>query len=193
MTPTATIDGVAAETLIRLLQKKGATLEAEVRGASMEPGIPNNTIVRIRLQQTTSYATGSVILFRYAGKLVLHRLAYSAAEHCIAQGDARWLADPPVSINDVLGEVVGCYVAGEWRAPAWQCETGAHRCMQALFRAPVIAAMHVHLAPARAIARGLIWLCALPRTILRSVTPAAVAQRSAPLAQPRTSAEDGGR
>jgi len=192
MMSTATIEGVAAENLLRLLQKKGGTLEAEVRGASMEPGIPNGAMVRIRLHQATSYATGSVILFRYAGKLVLHRLAYSGAEHCIAQGDARWLADPPVSINDVLGEVVGCYVAGEWRAPAWQCEAGTHRCMQALFRAPVIAAMHFHLAPARAIARGLLWLRAVARVIMRAViTP--VARRNAPLAQPPTSAGDGGR
>jgi len=50
---------------------------------------------------------GDVVLFRRAGRLVVHRVLACSADGVLTQGDALAQPDPPVDPSDVLGRAVG--------------------------------------------------------------------------------------
>lgn len=82
-----------------------------VRGASMEPAIPQGALVVVRPAVPAALAVGDVVTFRHRGQLVTHRIAaidqMGDARVFTTKGDANAASDPePVAFDDQAGLLV---------------------------------------------------------------------------------------
>jgi len=91
-----------------LWRKTGRSLRARFGGSSMEPAIPDGSMVSLRCGQAG--ARGDVIAFLAGGRLIVHRIVARAPDGgwTLTRGDARVLPDVPVRDPEtVLGRVTG--------------------------------------------------------------------------------------
>ena len=82
-----------------------------VRGASMEPAVPQGALVVARPAIPAALAVGDVVTFEHRGQVVTHRVArideYGDARVFTTKGDANESADPePISFDDRVGLLV---------------------------------------------------------------------------------------
>lgn len=110
--------------LLGLLRRRGAAVECEVRGSSMEPAVPDGATVRIRLDGAAAAPVGAVLAILLDGTLSVHRLlargrGRAARGWAVTHGDANTFCDPPLLAGAVLGVVTAVRLpgSGEWRPP----------------------------------------------------------------------------
>ena len=99
----------AADTGIELAQEVLANfgqLRLGVTGGSMLPAIVPGDVLSFASRPTRSLVPGQVILTRYHGKLIAHRLVACRPDTLLTQGDSLPNADLPVSPSNVLGVMV---------------------------------------------------------------------------------------
>lgn len=106
MTP----DTVVAPLLSAVLRQFGE-VRVRVTGTSMLPAIRPGDIVRVQHVPLTTIATGDIVLFRWADRLMAHRVVdlqfEEAVPHLITRGDRHAHVDPHVTESGLLGKVVG--------------------------------------------------------------------------------------
>jgi hypothetical protein len=126
------------------LRGEGRCVESTVSGASMHPGLPSGSRIRIALAPQPCGEPGQVVAYLVAGQVIVHRVfhcgrAGAARRHLLARGDATLVPDPPVEIAQVLGPVTGV-----WRTDQWSPTTGApHRSPHARLVRAVLAALSI--------------------------------------------------
>ena len=88
----------------------GNPLMFRVTGGSMWPLIRSNDVVRV--VAVNHHRVGCIYLYVRGERWFVHRLtgiSQRASEplHAVFQGDGLWQADPPVPLDDILGQVIG--------------------------------------------------------------------------------------
>lgn len=108
-----------AHLLLPLAAQLGETTEVEsaIRGSSMAPAIPPRSRLRVRVGGEIPCQVGDVVFYLADDGYTAHRVVYRAAggDVLLAEGDARFAPDPPLSRQQVLGTVVAVEVDGQWR------------------------------------------------------------------------------
>lgn len=77
---------------------------AVVLSGSMEPVLGINDVILV--QETDSYEVGDIVVYQNGSTLTVHRIIARDGETVITQGDANNMADAPIEINAVKGEVI---------------------------------------------------------------------------------------
>ena len=112
-----------------LLKRVEGEVELMLYGASMEPTIPDASLIRIRCREPEACRVGDVVVMQAGNRVIAHRVLHrgrrgQAREYLITRGDARWLPDPPVPAAALLGIVTGVAVGEAWNPPAPAAEPG---------------------------------------------------------------------
>ena len=108
--------------IVPLLKRVEGEVELMLYGVSMEPTIPDASLIRIRCREPHTCKVGDVIVMQTGTGIVAHRVLYRgrrgrAAQYLITRGDARWLPDPPVPVASLLGIVTGVAAGKIWGPP----------------------------------------------------------------------------
>lgn len=83
------------------------TARVPVSGQSMLPTLTAGQRVVVHRVDGSAVRPGDVVAFRFAGRLVLHRVYSGDAEWVVTAGDNMDLVDAPIRRRDVLGVVRG--------------------------------------------------------------------------------------
>src|SRR5262245_8419235 len=91
-----------------LTRNHAMTIHSEIRGASMEPTMPNGARLRIHSGAQESWHLGQVIAFLAGSRLAAHRIVHegrsaAAQQFVLTHGDHNWLCDPPVNRSMIVG------------------------------------------------------------------------------------------
>lgn len=107
---------------------QGRQVRIRVKGTSMRPFLRNGVDdVIIAPCPAESLAQSDVILFRYRGRHLMHRIVGRRDTEYILQGDGVWASQEHCSPTDVLGKVThvcrsGCHplpvTSLRWRCPS---------------------------------------------------------------------------
>jgi hypothetical protein len=94
-----------------------AEVESAIRGSSMAPAIPPWSRLRVRVGGEIPCQVGDVVFYLADDGYTAHRVVYRAAggELLLAEGDARFAPDSPLSPRQVLGTVVAVEICGQWQ------------------------------------------------------------------------------
>jgi hypothetical protein len=107
-----------AHLLLPLAAQLGETTEVEsnIRGSSMAPAIPPWSRLRVRVGGKIPCEVGDVVFFLADDGYTAHRVVYRDADRdvLLAEGDARFAPDAPLSSQQVLGTVVAVEIGGQW-------------------------------------------------------------------------------
>jgi hypothetical protein len=106
-----------------LLKRVEGEVELMLYGVSMEPAIPDASLIRIRCGEPEACRVGDVVVMQAGSRVVAHRVLHRgrrgrAREYLITRGDARWLPDPPVPVASLLGVVTRVAAGGAWDRPS---------------------------------------------------------------------------
>lgn len=106
----------------------GHTVRFRLRGNSMFPLLRNGKdVVVLKKCPTGALKPMDVVLFRYRGKHVLHRIICRDGDNLLIQGDGSMVAKEQCTVHDVVGKVVQvCRPQGrtvsveswKWRVPS---------------------------------------------------------------------------
>lgn len=105
------------------LRESHGVLECRLRGGSMARAIPAGSRIRIAFVDPDSYRAGQVVAFRYAGRILVHRIVYrgrwrEARDTLITRGDRCLRPDFPVDVSSVLGAITHFSAGnGIWEPP----------------------------------------------------------------------------
>jgi hypothetical protein len=100
--------------------KPGQTCQLKVNGNSMLPTLRFGDRITVRAEPQADLKIGDLAVFRLGEFFVIHRLVERRSPDLIFKGDARWLCDPPVSPQDVLGRVITVERLGkQWSGRRW--------------------------------------------------------------------------
>ncbi len=77
---------------------------AVVLSGSMEPVLEINDVIIVR--ETGSYEVGDIVVYQSGNTLIVHRVVGRNGETVITQGDANNVADDPIEIGAIKGEVI---------------------------------------------------------------------------------------
>jgi hypothetical protein len=119
--------------------------ESAIRGSSMAPAIPAAARLRVRCGGRPPCRVGDVVIYLADGGYTVHRIVYrghgpAGEGYLLAEGDARFAADPPVPCGQVLGTVVAVQIDGRWQPIGPRPASAWHR---RAVRAVTLAAMIV--------------------------------------------------
>ena len=109
----------AVRALSSVLQRSSALIESEIRGSSMDPTLPNEAKVRIACRLTPEYQAGDVVAYVWGDKLIAHRIVGRGKRrdtrgYYLTRGDGRYLCDPAVSADAILGLVSAWFDGTRW-------------------------------------------------------------------------------
>lgn len=86
---------------------EGRPVRFRLKGNSMYPLLRNGKdVVVLEKCPAESLQPMDVVLFRYRGKHVLHRILHREGEQLLIQGDGSFVAKEECTVNDVVGKVV---------------------------------------------------------------------------------------
>ncbi len=77
---------------------------AVVLSGSMEPTLKTNDMIIVR--ETGSYEVGDIVVYQSGNTLIVHRVIAKDGETVVTQGDANNVADDPIAISVIKGEVI---------------------------------------------------------------------------------------
>lgn len=77
---------------------------AVVLSGSMEPTLKTNDVIIVR--ETNDYAVGDVVVYQSGNTLIVHRMIARDGETVVTQGDANNVADTPIEVSVIKGEVI---------------------------------------------------------------------------------------
>lgn len=116
MTPIA-LDAETLRAVGDLWKRQRHVVEARFAGDSMRPTIAPDDEVRIECGADA--AIGNIILFTYAGRVILHRLIDVLPDGWFwTRGDGNAIADFPVAATSVIGRVTAIHRAEGWIDPS---------------------------------------------------------------------------
>ncbi|NNG14858.1 MAG: hypothetical protein HKM89_00165 [Gemmatimonadales bacterium] len=109
--------------IVPLLKRVEGDVELMLYGLSMEPTIPDASVIRIRCREPETCRVGDVVVMQAGSRIIAHRVLHRgrrgrAREYLITRGDARWLPDPPVPVASLLGVVAGVAAGETWSPPS---------------------------------------------------------------------------
>lgn len=78
---------------------------AVVLSGSMEPNLSVNDVIFVR--ETNQYDVGDIVVYQSGKTLIVHRIIARDGKTIITQGDANHVADDPIQLGAIKGEVVG--------------------------------------------------------------------------------------
>lgn len=88
------------------LLRTGRAVDLPVGGGSMQPLFRPGDVLRVRPAGAADVRPGDVVLFQLDdGRLVCHRLLYSAGDRIVTRGDDAFAADPPLPADAIIGRV----------------------------------------------------------------------------------------
>ena len=76
-----------------------------VLSGSMEPELSVYDLIAVRPAE--DYAVGDVVVYQNRGELIVHRLVELRGDEAVTKGDANPSPDPPISMSQIKGRVVG--------------------------------------------------------------------------------------
>ena len=82
-----------------------------LRGTSMLPTLPVECEIEVAPLPERAQI-GSLVVIAVGDTLIAHRLVRRAGGQWVMQGDGRWVPDPPVEPEHILGVVVAAYQDG---------------------------------------------------------------------------------
>jgi hypothetical protein len=108
--------------IVPLLKQVEGEVELVLHGVSMEPTIPDGSMIRIRCRDPHACSVGDIVVMRAESGVVAHRVFHrgrrgAAAHYLLTRGDARWVPDAPVPVASLLGIVTGVTRGGTWTPP----------------------------------------------------------------------------
>lgn len=77
---------------------------AVVLSGSMEPNLGINDVIIVR--ETGSYEVNDIVVYQSGNTLIVHRIIAKDGETIVTQGDANNVADEPIAIHAIKGEVI---------------------------------------------------------------------------------------
>lgn len=77
---------------------------AVVLSGSMEPTLKTNDMIIVR--ETGSYEVGDIVVYQSGNTLIVHRVIAKDGETVTTQGDANNVADDPIAVSVIKGEVI---------------------------------------------------------------------------------------
>jgi len=77
---------------------------AVVLSGSMSPALDVNDLVIVR--ETDSYEVNDIVVYQSSDTLIVHRIISKDGETIVTQGDANNVADAPIEIHAIKGEVI---------------------------------------------------------------------------------------
>jgi hypothetical protein len=83
----------------------GGSTELTMRGHSMSPALRDGDRLTVA-PVAGELAVGDIVLMRWRGDLVTHRVIALADGKAVTRGDACCTADPPLPVDEILGRVV---------------------------------------------------------------------------------------
>lgn len=116
---------------IERLLTEGSEAEFRLNGNSMRPLLRNGRdVVIIAPVAAERVAEGDVVLFRYQGKHILHRIIKRSGENLLLAGDGNYCRFETATTSEVIGRLVrvrrpsGKVISCEsrswrWRSKAW--------------------------------------------------------------------------
>jgi hypothetical protein len=98
------------------LSETPTEVESAIRGSSMAPAIPPRSRLRCAsaARSRARWATWCSISRTTATPSIASSTAPPEANIFLAEGDARFAPDPPLSCQQVLGTVVAVEIGGQW-------------------------------------------------------------------------------
>ncbi len=125
---------------------EGRTVRFRLKGSSMFPLIRNERdVVVLSPCVAQELRVMDVVLFRYRGKHVLHRIIRKEGSRLMLQGDGSYVAKEQCEVTEVVGKVRQivrpsgrCIEVEGWR---WKCCSHLWRCLGVL-RSPVLRILH---------------------------------------------------
>ena len=109
------LSGPELQAVTALWARTGRTIEARFTGSSMEPAIPDGSLVRLRCGG--SPRLGDVVAFLQDGRVLLHRLVATDPGLRLTRGDAVAVPDAPLGDDPPFACVVALQRGGEWVEP----------------------------------------------------------------------------
>ena len=113
---------------MKRISEAGHAVRFRLKGNSMFPLLRNGKdVVVLEKCPADSLQPMDVVLFRYQGKHVLHRIIRREGERLLIQGDGSMVAKEECTVDDVVGKVVQiCRTSGKvlsvdswkWRLPS---------------------------------------------------------------------------
>ena len=92
---------------IEQLLAEGSEAEFRLNGNSMRPLLRNGRdVVVIAPVATDTVAVGDVVLFRYHGKHILHRIIKRSGEKLLLAGDGNYCRFETATTHEVIGRLV---------------------------------------------------------------------------------------
>lgn len=113
---------------VEQLVGEGHSVEITIKGFSMRPFLRNGRDVVVLSPMTgVALREGMVVLFRYKGKHILHRLCRIEGERLTMEGDGNYLLQEEVGAEDVVAYVSQVKLAGGcnfgYNSPLWRRRT----------------------------------------------------------------------
>ena len=97
--------------LLREALAREGRFRLSLRGTSMLPTLPVECEIEVAPLPQRAHL-GSLVVFAAGDILIAHRLVRRAGGQWVMQGDGRWVPDPPVEPEHILGVVVAAYQDG---------------------------------------------------------------------------------
>jgi hypothetical protein len=151
--------------------------ESAIHGSSMSPAIPAHSRIKVRLGGTCQ--VGDIIFYLADGGYTVHRVVYRSRawagdDYLLAEGDARFAPDPPLTRRQVLGTVEAVQVDGRWHPLGRRSPGPWHRrIVRSLTLPAMIGAMWFGTAAANRLAAVLLSLESRARMMRRRLVRAA--------------------
>ncbi len=139
---------ISADVVAAILKNAGASVECELRGASMGSTIPDGSRIRIEFGHAQAVDVGDVVAFVASSRTIVHRVVGrggvgTSRSFLLTRGDGALLIDHPVHVDTVLG-IVREWKDGEtWEVVAPLVVTGWRGAVRQWMVLPVILALRV--------------------------------------------------
>lgn len=82
---------------------------AVVLSGSMEPEFSKNDLIVVKESQ--DYSINDIVVYQDSDSLVVHRIVSMEGDSVVTKGDANNVADDPIHVSNIKGEVIFCIPA----------------------------------------------------------------------------------
>ena len=82
---------------------------AVVLSGSMEPEFSKNDFIIVK--ETSDYSVNDIVVYQDLNSLVVHRIVSMDGDFIVTKGDANNVADDPIHVSSIKGEVIFCIPA----------------------------------------------------------------------------------
>lgn len=98
---------------VELLLAEGKAVKIPVKGISMFPSLKEGDQVRLKSTDMRDVKWGTIVLARYQGRYILHRLVGRKGDVLELAGDNNWVQIERVDCDAVIGTAAEAYRGGD--------------------------------------------------------------------------------